>query len=372
VGLRWEEGLPSLGDDWRGLEPIAWSGGFAALESVFGEVSAVWVSTDGFRWASQELPGTPSENVSLVAFRDGLVLSDILGDYRHPTFRLRHSTDGRNWKLLGQVGIDPETPGYVGGGNLTAIGDRLALIAYIGPDTCCGALPAHDSTGSGWPNSGHAAAAPGTDELGMWAWTTDDAITWTKERMRGLGNDGLSVMTPAARGFVGIREHVPENWLVQSADGIEWHRIGTLPPDVNLYSAVQLQATDDGYVLAADTAESRGAVRGAGPHLTIWRVSLDGTFTEVFDRTGWQLLGLAARGSTVLMTGHDYSPFVQGQHALALVSRDAGASFELSAGWPAMTAGRCLGGVAFHGRTVIASAACGVRSAPEILVGDLP
>jgi hypothetical protein len=141
---------------------------------------------------------------------------------------------------------------------------------------------------------------------------------------------------------------------------------------VDLSSVVEFVASGDGYVLAADTHDARGAPNGRGPHLTIWQVSRDGAFTEVFDRVGWQVESLASDGAAVVMVGEDYNESDALRDALALVSTDGGATFAISAGWPGMAATKCLGPLAIHGHTAVAGSECGIEGAPEILVADLP
>jgi hypothetical protein len=134
---------------------------------------------------------------------------------------------------------------------------------------------------------------------------------------------------------------------------------------------LELVASGNGYVLAGDTGVTRGTPDGRGPRLTIWQVSSDGAFTEVFDRPGWQLNSLAARGATVITAGQEYRASQADQRALALVSSDGGATFAISAGWPALAESSCFGPVAIHARTAVAAIGCH-DGQPEVVVAELP
>jgi hypothetical protein len=146
--------------------------------------------------------------------------------------------------------------------------------------------------------------------------------------------------------------------------------LSAVPAEVDLSSATELVASEGGYVLAADAA--RDNPTGRGPHLTIWQISTDGRFTEVFDQASWQVISLASDGPAVVMTGYIYDGgYTELQHPIALVSLDQGATFSLSAGWPDLEAATCIGPVAIHDLVAIAGSACSQTPAPEVLVARL-
>jgi hypothetical protein len=366
--------IASLGNNRRELWPVAWKGGFAALQSVNGDARTIWLSSDGVAWSDHRLPGR-FDSFGLLAFGDRLALGEHHQDASFSRSRVTvwWSSDGRSWERGGTVDAIADTPGYAAGGGLGVLGDRLAVVSYIQPYSCCGgAQPGrpYDDRGSAARPAFHGAAAA-RDELGMWAWTSTDGVAWTKERMRGLGTDSLGLITHGRQGFLGIRAGNKGGSFIRSDDGIAWEALGPVPPGVDLYSSVEMVSSGDGFVLAADTGQTIRTPGVAGPHLSVWRVAIDGSFRTVFDHAGWQLMSLAADGPVVVASAHDYSPYPELERAFALTSTDGGATFDLSAGWPGMDTATCIGPVAVHDGSAVASGACGIRKAPEIIVANL-
>lgn len=355
--MRWDVGIESLGDNFQQLRPIAWSKGFAALEDRNGRARALWISADGRTWTTSRLPVTVGYS-AVLALDDRLVLIETHMNTRGSRIVVWSSSDGRHWKRQSEIPAFARTPGYFAGASVIVLRNRLALVGFVGPYSCCGGARPGNAAGRG--------------ENGMWIWTSSDGVSWTRQRMRGLGDDSLGFITRGAGGYLGIRAGPRGNSIARSSDGVRWETLGPVPADVDLSSVVEFVASGDGYVLAADTGDTRGGLNGRGPRLTIWQVSRDGVFTEVFDRAGWQVISLASDGAAVVIVGEDYNEHDELRNALALVSTDAGETFTVSAGWPGMAASKCLGPVTIHHHTAVASGACGVRTAPEILVAQLP
>ncbi len=356
TGLQWDVALPKLKGTQHYLEPIAWSGGFAALDDRIQSQARLWLSPDGHHWTRYRLPFWPTVfGTQVVAFHDGLVLARIsqvgITGFR---FEVWMSGDGKTWQQRGSIATAAETPGYVASGELVALGDRLAVYGYIGPYNSGGVHPA--ST----------AATAAQSELGQWVWTSADGRSWRRQRVQGVGTDGVGISGWTDQGFVGIRGNGSRGWLVRSPDGIHWKTIAPLPAKVDLDSPAELVATASGYVLAADTLE-----RGECCQLTVWHVSRSGVFTQILEQFHWEANGLAADGATVVVTSYEYHGLEARTDPLALVSRDGGKSFALSAGWPALQGTDCLREVAVNHGTVVAAGGCDVTSGPALLVTDV-
>jgi hypothetical protein len=239
-------------------------------------------------------------------------------------------------------------------------------VAYGGSG---GAGPADLRSSRGTHIGGYAGSAQLSEER-MWAWTSTDGHSWRLQRLRGVGQDLLTIHSASANGFVGIRMgRRTEPRIVVSADGVSWRRLVRLPAEVTLDSVVHLVATHDGYILAADTYRAR---KSTGPFLDAWTIGRDGSMVRVLEQARWQLLGLAVGRSTVVVTGQAYTQFRSDSRAAAFISLDAGRSFALSAGWPATRSTPCLESVAVRDKTIVAMASCADAAAPELLVAELP
>lgn len=341
------------------LTPIVWRGGFAALDVGVRADSALWLSTDGHIWVAQPLPFQPTElGTSLVAFRDSLVLGDQHYAGSDMRFEFWTSADGTRWRHAGSLRLNARTPGYSAWGDLVALRDRLAVYSYIGPAGSGGARPAGAAAETAQ------AEPPASNELGMWAWTSSDARSWTRHRVTGIGTDYVSVYRDT-QGYVGVRSFIERPWLVRSSDGIHWFTVARMPKTVILNRGFTFAATRDGYLMAAEARTTKGV------NLTIWHVSRSGRFTRVFRQLGRDAAGMAVHGSLVVVTSFPDRSTDSGR-ALALVSTDDGRSFELSAGWPALEITDCVRDVVIAGHTVVAGGGCHVRGGPALLVADLP
>jgi hypothetical protein len=371
TGMAWEVVVPALGDNRRIYRPVAWPGGFAALEAVEQNADTIWFSADGLNWTSTALnvPFRVSPG-ALQAFGGRLLLVDAHshGSPIGESITLWWSRDGRHWDRGGSIDIAAETPEYVARGSLRVLGNRLAVVSYIGPNTCCGARPGRGVIPA------RSSAAGARDELGMWVWTSDDGVDWVKQRMRGLGVDSLDVITSDQGGIAGIRVGTDGAFFVRSTDGIQWATLGPLPADVDPYALGALVGTPDGHVFAADTAEARDEPYDGHTRLTVWRVSADGVFTEVFEQRDWEVHWLLATGNSVVGIGYDYDPTSDAsRRPLALVSTDSERTFTLSAGWPALEDLGCIGQVAMSDRTILVTRnECGIENPPELILAKLP
>ena len=130
--MRWDVGLAGFGDLRAVDAPIAWHGGFADLEGSFHSVHLL-ISPDGRTWHEATIPFPADRSFDMIAFRSELVLAD-----HHPVFHgLRYgiwvSGDGLDWQYRGSVTTRAVTPGYDIGSTLVALGNRLGILAFIGP-----------------------------------------------------------------------------------------------------------------------------------------------------------------------------------------------------------------------------------------------
>jgi hypothetical protein len=359
TGIRWDQALGSLGLHRHFLQPIAWEGGFAALDDRTLRRTRLWLSADGHSWTARRLPfHATGFGTELLAYRDSLVTAQRHGDIRSTRFDVWLSGDGTRWEHRGSVATSAATPGFVSGGNLVALGERLAVIGYVGPNTCCGARP-------GQPAPGRAIART---ELGTWAWISDDGRSWERTRIRGVGTDPMGVFGRTDAGYVGVRNDGTAAWIIHSADGLHWTSFAQVPPEVDLDGYWLVAPTADGYVLAADTGDQSPS----GYDMTVWRVSPDGAFSRVLEQADRQLSGLAAQGQTVVVLSDEFHAADPRTGATALVSSDGGATFDVSAGWPDMAATDCLHSVVIRERVAVAGGGCEVQDGPSLYVADLP
>ena len=373
TGVRWDVALGSLGDR-RRLSPIAWSGGFAALDANVDRHHRMWLSADGRSWTSHGLPRPlNARGTTLLAFRGSLVLVDVSYVVRGSVYDIWMSRDGLTWAQRTTLSTLAALPNDVEFGSMMALGNRLALFSYISPQGSGGARPASIDgayqLSPRYPRDGAAMSrgAPILSERGMYLLTSSDGRAWTRQRMKGVAHDFINVFSAEPGSVDGIREIGSRFWLVHSRNGIRWQAVAPLPQQIGEGDIFTLVATTDGYVLSADTGEAHAL---AGPALTVWRVSRGGTFTQVFDRVQWGGTGLEASGATVVITGNASS---RAERAFALVSTDSGATFQISAGWPAMqSAAGCFGAVAIRDGTAVASSACTIDPSSTLLVAELP
>ncbi len=368
--MRWDVGLAGFGDRRAVDPPIAWHGGFADTEGKFNDLHLL-ISPDGSAWREAAIPFSDKHGFDMVAFRSGLVLAD-----HHPVFQgMRYgiwmSGDGFNWRYLGSVTTRAMTLGYDIGGALVALGDRLGILAFIGPPVGDGGVRPGGAgvAGVGEPRA-TGGAAVGTDEIGTWAWTSADGRTWQRQRVIGAGTQGIQRMVVGPDGFAGFHSGFDTGPLMHSNDGINWTRLAALPDAIDPSTVGYLAATDDGYVVVT---LPYAPAQGDRPFFSIWRVSKDGVFTHVLDRPHAELIDIQASGPVVVITANegDFAPELPFGIGFALVSTDSGATFQLSAGWPAMRSAGCLSSAAIHDRVVIAGTGCN-PDGPAFLRAELP
>lgn len=333
--------------------PIAWAGGFAAVErstsyglddqgdaTVTWDGPAVWVSVDGASWTRAKAP-TGSIEPTLLAWRDGLALVEterIRGTGRRRAgfndwrFRIWTSTDGRHWQRHGGLTLRPE-------GDLrqcalydpfpVTAGDRLVIAT-----SCVRQLGAGGAVD---PGSGHVGMAqrakPAT--IPVFAWSSQDGHRWTRRLVTYIRHRGAT--------FVGFRT-VPGGATVSlekprrirwTRDGRRWVDIGPLPRDgdVRWFGAWPLDPAGTRWIgvgqPGAVDPDPSGGLNPEPDHRTIWLRDGHEPWRELAGEEGWENLSVAIDGSTVVV-GIQETLDLRARSVLAyrlLVSRDSGSTW---------------------------------------------
>jgi hypothetical protein len=349
------------------VEPIAWHGGFAALDWRDRDPLKLLVSADGRNWSHRRLPVHEKRpNLTLLAFRRGLVLAHGVVVNGHGGYQIWFSRDGISWARRGAVAPTARTPGYGLGGRLLVVRNRLAYLAFIGPPNGSGG--ARPGT---WAESaaavGSGSASP-RGERGTWAWTSSDGVSWKRERARGLGRAYVGRLTSTERGLAGflMRGHV---WLVESADAVSWHKTAFVPTAIS-ESLGGYTGTEEGFIFAEQQLAPRP--RAEWPHLRLWRVTQSRGFSLVADAALSEIWGIASVASTIVVAAAYGDGAADPGRPFVLVSNDGGATFEKSQGWPALEGTHCLVHPVIAGRTVVVAAGCPTPGAALLIVADLP
>lgn len=372
TGMRWEVALeksrqPSTGS----FYPVAWSGGFVALDEGRQRMEGMWLSADGHRWRSRALPFRGSElGTWAMPLERGLALINNHGNLITAGFDIWTSTDGREWVQLGGLSIVPKDPKNQVQASIFVVRNQFVVVATIGRMLCCGLGPsplaAAASTSRAQVRLRMAATAAATED-GQWVYLSDDAVTWERHRVRGARS--LGSITWADGAYEGIAFGPDGLTITRSADLIEWEMVAPLPVDMDPDGPHQLVRTTDGYVLMGDTGYARGTT--TGPHMTLWTIDGEGAATEVFDREGWGPGDVASVASTVVVVGYEFSEHDELARPLALVSVDGGSTYELSAGWPGMVGGR-FSSVAIADGAVVAGMYAPTAETRQVFAAKLP
>jgi hypothetical protein len=336
------------------MAPIAWRGGFAAVErsmyyglddrgnaAVTWDGPAVWVSTDGASWTRAMVPGRDASELTLLAWRDGLVLVEtrgIRGTVRRPfgvndwRFRIWTSTDGRHWRRRGGLTLRPE-----GALRDCALYDPQVVTAA---DRLVIATSCFRQLGAGGtldPRLGQVGMAQRANpaRIPVFAWSSRDGRRWrrglvTRIRERGATFVGFrTVLGGATVSLEGPRR------ILWTRDGRRWRDISSLPRDgdVRWFGAWPLDPTGARWIgvgqPGAVDPDPSGGLDPEPDHRTIWLRDGDGPWRELAGEEGWEGVSVAIDGSTVVVGVQETSD-IRARAVLAyrlLVSRDGGSTW---------------------------------------------
>lgn len=326
-GPAWTAGVLTGG---RGtLEQIVrWRGGYAALghdvdPSGWQPRWRLWTSTDGRTWNAvwRQPPGLTRdiEMARIIGHRGGLtVVAGVTSG-----LAVWRSKDGRRYRRL------PDQPGLrrpprligpseysFGLGSLTASRGRLRVAGSWRYHDCLSGCPLWDVT-----------------------WTSADGRTWRRTATPVRTSDGAFstpvVTTPSGYAAMGAGwcrpdadETVCRHALWRSRDGVRWRPMAG--------ANVQDRAP---VALATDRATGRMLLLVSGrdePAPGLFTLDADGWRTvDVPFPLGWSGAGIAVSGDTIVLTGSRWFG-TDDVRAEAIVSVDGGASWSVSAGWPAL------------------------------------
>jgi hypothetical protein len=335
----------------RARTPIAWHGGFAALETatyfhldVHGHPSvtwpgpAVWTSTDGMDWTRAEVPGRVADELTLLSWRDGLAIverRDIRAPSRRPIgfsdwrFRVWSSADGARWRRHGDLILRPEgalRDCALYDPQVVTAGDRLVVAT-----TCYQEFGAGGSSG---PSNGRVALTQRVDAaaIPVFAWSSADGRRWTRRLVTRIREQGAT--------FVGFRPvqggatvSLAEPWRIRwSRDGRRWRDIGGFPRDgdVRWFGAEPLDPGGSRWIATGQPGavdhDPTGGLDPEPDHRTIWLRDADGPWWELAGEEGWAATSVAIDGSTVVVGIQDAPATLRSRvdEYRLLVSRDGG------------------------------------------------
>jgi hypothetical protein len=349
---------------WLGIVP--WDRGFAAVSLGKRWRVRLWVSEDGRGWAERPLPVLYAKAPGLQPFGQELLFTTDIG-VRPVRMDLDvwASSNAHTWTYRGNLVIDGAPDGNQIDISIAVLHDRLIAYGQIGPMLCCGVAPGVARTREGAHRRSPATAPPAT-----WTWLSRDGSAWSRHRTRGP-TAYLSHVQRVGRRYSGVSSDRGRLWFVESHDAITWRKRFALPQDLDETSGFELLAVAGGLVLIGDTSEPRGTTDGA--RTTAWRISHDGRATEVFDQVGLYAgtAAVSANRSDLVVAGWGNAFASKPERPAALVSRDAGQTYQLSEGWPTMgTTG--FFSVAIAGNVVLAQGQGPRVGKPALFRAELP
>lgn len=233
-----------------------------------------WRSDDGMTWTASAMPRAGGATPSVVAFNGSYVAAGSRSQNGQLEFLFWHSTDGRDWTLLGSFERSCE--------NGCPLLDRLA----VGPNGSI-IVTLEDRTHSGL--GGPYRSANGTN------WTRIEPTEFGYPQETPVR--AADVMATGSELALVLSFGDDPAVAFSSPDGIEWRRIG--PIDARAID--DLSITSDGERLAAAIAS---CADGTCP-TTVWVQTGDGSFKSTL--TGQQLRSpkLAAVGTGWILLGVD-------------------------------------------------------------------
>ncbi|CAN5817712.1 hypothetical protein BH23CHL8_BH23CHL8_03310 [soil metagenome] len=340
-GLDWEplaDVHPPL--DGRRIQTVAWADGFASIQAGEDRNLTAWRSSDGRTWERASLPLAIRNVGTLIAFRDGLVLTAnhrgrFLYD-RH-SFEVWRSIDGLRWRPSGT--FRPPTPRrfreyrqFIRGP--WALDGRLVVIETYTNERCCGSSPAVFLAAQR-----ERVRRPPT-EYHTVAWVSRDGRRWTRQATHGLNgvDDGAGEAFGYLDGWsdgVVLASLVRSQALGRSGDGLTWRKDLPLPEAFDDTSPAVVARVGDGYVIAG---ESFDGGPGPGNWLTIWKGSPEGVWMRVFEHGQRSPDSIAVSGSVVVVTGTQLDPDSADldetvYYPWVTFSTDGGATWDESLGW---------------------------------------